>query len=176
MVQKFCPWVGNPFLTVEALSVYWKWTLQDPSSLYWIFWLRSPHLVLRLSHLSSLWYFLEGPPTSQPKRLHIFIRSSWHYELLFCLPPILDSVTLFPFSIPLQLMSLPLSSSYDYFLLDFLLGIFLIYISNAIPKVPHTHPHNSLPTYSHFLALAFPCTGAYKVCKSNGPLFAVMAN
>jgi hypothetical protein len=23
---------------------------------------------------------------------------------------------------------------------DFLLGIFLIYISNAIPKVPHTHP------------------------------------
>jgi hypothetical protein len=28
---------------------------------------------------------------------------------------------------------------------------------------------------SPFLALAFPCTGAYKVCKSNGPLFAVMA-
>ena len=31
-------------------------------------------------------------------------------------------------------------------------------------------------TYSPFLALAFPCTGAYKVCKSNGPLFAVMAD
>jgi hypothetical protein len=54
----------------------------------------------------------------------------------------------------------------------FLLGIFLIYISNAIPKVPHTLP----PTYSHFLALAFPCTGAYKVCKSNGHLFPVMAD
>jgi hypothetical protein len=26
------------------------------------------------------------------------------------------------------------------------------------------------------LALAFPCTRAYKVCKSNGPLFAVMAD
>jgi hypothetical protein len=26
------------------------------------------------------------------------------------------------------------------------------------------------------LALVFPCTGAYKVCKSSGPLFAVMAN
>jgi hypothetical protein len=25
-------------------------------------------------------------------------------------------------------------------------------------------PPTSLPTYSHFLALAFPCTGAYKVC------------
>jgi hypothetical protein len=28
---------------------------------------------------------------------------------------------------------------------NFLLGIFLIYISNAIPKVPHTHPHS--PTH-----------------------------
>jgi hypothetical protein len=26
------------------------------------------------------------------------------------------------------------------------------------------------------LALEFPCTGAYKVCKSNGPLFPVMAD
>jgi hypothetical protein len=59
--------------------------------------------------------------------------------------------------------------------LFFLLGIFLDYISNAIPKVPHTHPHNPLPTDSPFLALVFPCTGAYKVCKSNGPLFPVMA-
>jgi hypothetical protein len=33
-----------------------------------------------------------------------------------------------------------------------------------------------LPTYSHFLALAFPCTGAYKVCKTKGPLFPMMAN
>jgi hypothetical protein len=56
------------------------------------------------------------------------------------------------------------------FLKIFLLGIFLIYISNAIPKVPHTHPPTPLPTHSPFLALAFPCTGAYKVCKSNGPL------
>jgi hypothetical protein len=29
----------------------------------------------------------------------------------------------------------------------------------------------SLPTHSHVLALAFPCTGAYKVCKTKGPLF-----
>ena len=51
-----------------------------------------------------------------------------------------------------------------------LLGIFLIYISNAIPEVPHTLPPYPLPTHSHFLALAFPCIGAYKVCNSNGPL------
>jgi hypothetical protein len=58
----------------------------------------------------------------------------------------------------------------------FLLGIFLIYIFNAIPKVPHTLTPTLLPTHSHFLTLAFPCTGAYKVCKSNGPLFPVMAD
>ena len=57
----------------------------------------------------------------------------------------------------------------------FLLGIFLIYISNAIPEVPDTLLPTPLLTHSHFLALAFPCTGAYKVCVSNGPLFPVMA-
>ena len=31
-----------------------------------------------------------------------------------------------------------------------------------------------LPTHSHFLALAFPCTGAYKVCKTKGPVFPMM--
>jgi hypothetical protein len=43
------------------------------------------------------------------------------------------------------------------FIYLFLLHIFLNYISNAIPKVPHTLPPTSLPTHSHFfLALAFP--------------------
>jgi hypothetical protein len=55
----------------------------------------------------------------------------------------------------------------------FLLGIFFIYISNAIPKVP---PPNPLPTHSHFLALAFPRTEAYKVCKTKRPLFPMMAD
>ena len=45
----------------------------------------------------------------------------------------------------------------------FKLGIFLVYIFNAIPKVPHTHIPIPLPTHSPFLDLAFPCTGAYKV-------------
>jgi hypothetical protein len=58
------------------------------------------------------------------------------------------------------------------FFLIILLGIFFIYISNAIPKVPPT----PLPTHSHFLALAFPRTGAYKVYMTNGPLFPVMAD
>jgi hypothetical protein len=39
-----------------------------------------------------------------------------------------------------------------------LIRYFLIYISNAIPKVPHTLPTTPLPTHSHFLALAFLAT------------------
>jgi hypothetical protein len=61
--------------------------------------------------------------------------------------------------------------------LNFLLGIFFIYISNAILKVPYTLPRPTLlPTHSHFLALLFPCTGAYIVCKTKGPLFLIMAD
>jgi hypothetical protein len=49
--------------------------------------------------------------------------------------------------------------------LNFLWDIFFIYISNAIPKLPYALPDPApLPTHSHFLALAFPCTGAYKFC------------
>ena len=44
------------------------------------------------------------------------------------------------------------------------------------PKSPPYPPPNPLPINSPFLALAFPCTGAYKVCKSKGPLFPVMAD
>ena len=33
-----------------------------------------------------------------------------------------------------------------------------------------------LPTHSLFLGLVFPCTGAYNVCKTKGPLFPMMAN
>jgi hypothetical protein len=61
----------------------------------------------------------------------------------------------------------------------FLLDIFFIYILNAIPKVPYILPlpcTAPLPTHSRFLALAFPCTGAYKVCNTKGPLFPVMAD
>jgi hypothetical protein len=43
------------------------------------------------------------------------------------------------------------------------------------PKSPPYPSPTPLPTHSHFLALAFPCTRAYKVWVSNGPLFPVMA-
>jgi hypothetical protein len=58
----------------------------------------------------------------------------------------------------------------------FLIRFFFIYISNAISKVPHILPQTPLATHSPFLALAFPCTEAYKVCKTKGPHFPMMAN
>ena len=39
-----------------------------------------------------------------------------------------------------------------------------------------SHCPAPLSTHSHFLALAFPCTEAYKVCTTNGPLFPLMAD
>jgi hypothetical protein len=41
---------------------------------------------------------------------------------------------------------------------------------------PYPPTPTPLPTHSPPLALAFPCTGAHKVCVSNGPLFPVMAD
>jgi hypothetical protein len=58
-------------------------------------------------------------------------------------------------------------------------SFFLIFFITYFPQLhfqcyPKSPPYP--PSHSHFLALAFPCTGAYKVCKSNGPLFPVMAD
>jgi hypothetical protein len=53
----------------------------------------------------------------------------------------------------------------------FLITYFLQLHFQCYPKSP---PPTLLPTHSHFLALAFPCTGAYNVCLTNGPLFPVM--
>ena len=59
------------------------------------------------------------------------------------------------------------------------ISFFLILFIRYFPHLhfqcyPKSAPYP--PTHSHFLALAFPCTGAYKVCKSNGPLFPMMAD
>jgi hypothetical protein len=68
-----------------------------------------------------------------------------------------------------------------FFLFSFFFFFFIRYFSHlhfqCYPKSPqYPPPPTPLPTHSHFLALAFPCTGAYKVCKSNGPLIPLMAN
>ena len=64
-----------------------------------------------------------------------------------------------------------------FFLIYFLLDIFFIYISNVFPKVPYTLFPPCSPTHPlPLLGLAFPCTGAYKVCNTKGSLLPVMAD
>jgi hypothetical protein len=59
------------------------------------------------------------------------------------------------------------------FLIRYLAHLHFQCYTKSPPYPPTATP---LPTHSPFLALAFPCTGAYKVCVSNGPLFPVMAD
>jgi hypothetical protein len=53
-----------------------------------------------------------------------------------------------------------------FYFLFFLIRYFLHLHFQCYAKSPSYPP---LPIHSHFLALAFPCTEAYKVCKTNGP-------
>ena len=49
------------------------------------------------------------------------------------------------------------------------IDILLTYISNAVSKAPYTLLHPApQPTHSCFMALAFPCTGAYDLRKTKG--------
>ena len=52
---------------------------------------------------------------------------------------------------------------------------FKCYPESSLYPLPTPHPAH-LPIHSYFLALAFPCNGAYKVCKTKGLLFPMMAN
>ena len=58
----------------------------------------------------------------------------------------------------------------DHFMLVFFFFNW-VFISFTFPMLSQKSP-----TRSHFLALAFPCTKAYKVCTTNGPLFPLMAD
>jgi hypothetical protein len=57
------------------------------------------------------------------------------------------------------------------FLKKILLGIFLIYISNAIPKVPHTHPRLPYPPNPPFWPWRSPVLGHIKFASPMGPSF-----
>ena len=70
---------------------------------------------------------------------------------------------------------------YIYTVITFFKIFFIRYFPHVhfqcYPKSPpYPLPPTRLPTHSHFFALAFPCTEAYTVCMTNGPLFPLMAN
>jgi hypothetical protein len=68
-----------------------------------------------------------------------------------------------------------ISSLLFYFILFFIRYLFTFEMLSRKFPIPYPCPA-PLPSNSHFLALAFPCTGAYKVCNTMGPLFPVMAD
>jgi hypothetical protein len=63
---------------------------------------------------------------------------------------------------------------YFYFFPFFIRYLAHLHFQCYTKSPPYPPTPTPLPTHSPFLALVFPCTGAYKVCKSSGPLFAVM--
>jgi hypothetical protein len=58
-------------------------------------------------------------------------------------------------------------SNISLFFFQFFIKYFLHLHFKYYPKSPLYPPH------SHSLALVFPCTGAYKVCKTKWPLFPI---
>jgi hypothetical protein len=60
---------------------------------------------------------------------------------------------------------------FSYFKNFFKLGIFLIYISNAIPKVPHTHPPLPYPPTTPFRPWRSPVLGHIKFASPMGLSF-----
>jgi hypothetical protein len=63
-----------------------------------------------------------------------------------------------------------------FFFLFFIGYLFHLHFQCYPKSPPHAPPPTPPPTHSHFLALAFPCTEADKVCMTNGPLFPLMAD
>jgi hypothetical protein len=86
---------------------------------------------------------------------------------LVCFLPILNRINRF------------LEGKFFFFLIFF--PFFIRYLAHLqfqcyTKSPPYPPTPTPLPAHSPFLALAFPCSGAYKVCVSNGPLFPVMAD
>jgi hypothetical protein len=68
-------------------------------------------------------------------------------------------------------LNLNMHTWFSLILIIFYFLFYWVFISFTFPMLSQKSP-----THSHFLALAFPCTEAYKVCKTNGPLFPLMAD
>jgi hypothetical protein len=77
--------------------------------------------------------------------------------------------------VPRAFVHISISACHSFFLIFFITYFPQLHFQ-YYPKTP-PYPLPDSPTdHSHFLALAFPCTEAFKVCKTNGPLFPMMAD
>jgi hypothetical protein len=102
-----------------------------------------------------------------------FWKSSSQMLLKLSLPSFLLFFCLFCFVLVGWLVGWFFVFCFLFFLIRYLFHLhFQCYPKSPPPAPPPTPP----PTHSHFLALAFPCTEADKVCMTSGPLFPLMAD
>jgi hypothetical protein len=81
------------------------------------------------------------------------------------------------FVVILFLLKRSLNKGFSFFLIRYLFHLhFQCYPKSPLHAPPPTPLPTPLATHSHFLALEFHCTEAYKVCMTNGPLFQLMAD
>jgi hypothetical protein len=104
-------WHGNPILPLDALTFYWRWTLQVPFPHCRAFHLR--YLPLSSKSISLPRFLLQsrGSPHLPPPEVAYFHSFCWPSGLHSCfLPPTPDHVPLFPSPSSLPLRSLPPSA------------------------------------------------------------------
>jgi hypothetical protein len=80
------------------------------------------------------------------------------------------------FSLKVTELSMIFTHSFFFFFPFFIRYLAHLHFQCYTKSPPYPPTPTPLPTHSPPLALAFPCTGAHKVCVSNGPLFPVMAD
>jgi hypothetical protein len=139
-----------------------NWTLlrgsgagQKVTESWWTTWFFSSH--------KTLFYCIISPTPSQ--NLHIpLVRNGTDWERWWSRKRSLRILDIFP------------SIFYFFFFPFFIRYLTHLHFQCYTKSPPYPPTPTPLPTHSPFLALVFPCTGAYKVCKSNGPLFPVMAD
>ena len=104
--QKVCKWLGGPLPQLGAMNIYWRWSLQVPSSHSWAFCLRSSPLSPgSLSHPRSL-ELSRVPPNYTPAYFHSNFWPSLSYLPSYLILPPLFSLP-HPLSHPDPCLPLP---------------------------------------------------------------------
>ena len=128
--------VGNNSLPIDALSFYWRWTPQVPSSHCRALHLRSLW-VLSVSHLPGIWYILEGLPTSYLQKLPV--------SILLADPQGFSPVPPLSFLSPFPPMSFLLPPKWDWGILTWtlllvsLLEFYGLYPGNSVHILANIH-------------------------------------
>jgi hypothetical protein len=157
-----------------------KGTLQRNKTPYILDIFRNHKITGKSSNYNSWWIFTRRILTSKWAKATLEdtsdIISITNWSSLIKKPHLTESPNLIEWLKLLWLWGIRIFQIGNIFLNLILIRYFLHLHFQCYPQSPPYPPPTPLPTHSHFLALAFPCPEAYKVCKTKGPLFPRMAN